>query len=230
MQSIYKASLVLILSSLLLACSNDEQVTQPEPSAKPQELAEAADGEVKWIEVEGYANRNNRSQVEQAIAPSNKRLEDRGDGLRDDESNRNLAAANAIAINDGTVGYVQWETPAALDYESAKLTIVGPDGNARRIDFAGGESMMVNETLPDGLYKWESVVTPSIDPYAKAQLSDARASGNIAEQASILEDLRAQGLYPSTQEIANNRQSGVFVVSDGEARATSAEASRSDSD
>jgi hypothetical protein len=130
-----------------------------------------------------------------------------------------------------TEGFLEWEVPEDVYYDSAELTIVTPDGKRITKNFGGNESMQVNEQLPDGLYKWESVVKPTIQPHVMESLQAARESGDLTKQKSLMAEYRQSGDLQSETEARDNRRSGGFVVRNGIAQpTTSAVTSYTDSD
>ncbi|MBT8115194.1 MAG: hypothetical protein KJP04_07425 [Arenicella sp.] len=131
--------------------------------------------------------------------------------------------ANTIRLRERSEGYVEWQPPAELAYSKAEVVVIGPDGKRQNHSFGPGEAMSLNDSLPDGLYKWESVVTPEIDPYVRDQMRSVRESGDFQAQQQLLERLRAQGSIPTEAQANENRQAGAFVVRDGIATPTTTE-------
>ncbi len=120
--------------------------------------------------------------------------------------------------NDPEAGVVQWNAPTEIAYRQADVLISGPSGKTVTRSFKPGQPIVLDEQLPDGVYSWESVITPEIDSYAREEMRQVREHGNIEAEQELLDRLRSQGSLPTEAQANENRQSGTFTVQDGVAR------------
>ena len=100
-------------------------------------------------------------------------------------------------------------------YDKTLLNISGPDGFSESSEFGSGEPVSYTGGLDDGIYKWEAVTVPRIPESVKTELMTLRESGNMTEASQRMKEYRDQGLFPSEQEVAENRISGGFRIQDG---------------
>lgn len=123
-----------------------------------------------------------------------------------------------VALRPLTESYIEWTTPENVDYSQVHVTVVGPDGQRITQSFGAGESLALSSALPDGIYSWESVVSPQVDELTREEMNAVRSSGNLEAERELLERLRENGSLPSEEQGDRNRQSGTFSVVDGIAR------------
>lgn len=125
-------------------------------------------------------------------------------------------AADAVLIDPTpTEGVVRWQAPQNRNYASAKITVSNENGETAVRNFEAGEAIELYGELPDGVYKWKSVITPEVDPSVRAQMRAVRASGDINAERELAADLRAQGSLPTEQEARDNVQFGNFIILNG---------------
>ncbi len=232
-----KTLLTLLALTALSACSDDDpavsSANQP-PAASVAAQHGSADAEADYYAADD-------AQYAREVAAERARQRQNAGEFADPEDENvpqddytsdayDAEHTNALTLREGSVGYVEWTPPAELAYEQASVTLIGPDGKRHEHNFGASEAIALNQNLPDGAYRWESVVTPSIDPYALEQMQAARESGDIATEREVVEDLRASGYYPSEEELKKNRQSGGFVVRNGVVLPADSGASRDDTD
>ena len=104
-----------------------------------------------------------------------------------------------------------WQTD--FEFESAVLTVSGPDDVILRKEFAAGEALELNladaasSGLPDGQYAWELRFSPRTSQEQKDRLRAARESGDDA----AITEFKSKGKMPI--EVAPS--SGYFRVSGG---------------
>ena len=128
---------------------------------------------------------------------------------------------STVKLLERNEGYIEWQAPSDIAYKQTDIVIVDESGERVNYTFAADEAMVLDSSLPDGLYKWESVVTPEIDPYVMDQMKSARASGDLQAQKNIKQKLHDEGSLPDGFGSKDNRQSGAFVVRDGVVTPTS---------
>ena len=112
-------------------------------------------------------------------------------------------------------GYIEWAPPQELDYKQTDIVISGSNGETVRHSFSSGEPLVLQGSLPDGVYNWESVVTPNIDPYVRQEMNQVRLQGDLQAEQQLTRRLRSQGYLQSEAQSNANRQSGTFTVRDG---------------
>ncbi|HAU67132.1 MAG TPA: hypothetical protein DCW52_01910 [Gammaproteobacteria bacterium] len=112
-------------------------------------------------------------------------------------------------------GIIRWEQPQNLAYSNAKITLFSDSGETLVRDFSSGESIELYGELPDGVYGWESVITPQISESVMAEMRAVRSSGDFNAEQELVASLRAEGSIPTEQEARDNVQSGSFVVLNG---------------
>ena len=82
--------------------------------------------------------------------------------------------------------------------------------------FIGGETIAIaDERLEDGVYAWESRLSPIIDPAIREEMVAVRVSGNFQEEQQLIAELREDGHIPTLEQAAQNVQSGHFTIQDG---------------
>ena len=167
------------------------------------------------------------------LAVNENQLDDSEVNEQDDyqgEQEDEYKQADSISFAASDTDEPSWNAPEDVAYAKAEIMISTPNGGLIKQSFGPGEAMVLNQALPDGLYLWESVVTPEIDPYSREEMAQVRASGDFKAERELIERLRAQGSMPTEKQVQQNRQSGGFTVTEGVARPTSIEASGQDQD
>ena len=116
-----------------------------------------------------------------------------------------MAAGGVLAKVTMSPSSIYWQPHG--QYAQITLTVSGPDGITTQV-FSGGvnPSFQVGSSA-DGNYKYELSVTPVINDAIRAQLREARATGDM----SIVSDMKRQGVLPS----GPTRQSGHFRIING---------------
>lgn len=112
-------------------------------------------------------------------------------------------------------GVIKWDQPQGTNYSSTKISISNQSGETIVRNFNNGESMELYGELPDGLYKWKSVVSPRVDEYVRKEMREVRSLGNINAERELIARLRAEGSLPTEKEARDNVQSGSFIVVNG---------------
>lgn len=112
-------------------------------------------------------------------------------------------------------GVIRWVQPQNLAYTNAKITISSDSGETIVRDFSSGEAIELYGELPDGVYGWESVITPEVDESVRAEMRAVRSSGDINAERELAARLRDEGSLPTEQQARDNVQSGSFIVLNG---------------
>ncbi|RBP50991.1 hypothetical protein [Arenicella xantha] len=209
----------------LIGCSNEP------PPHVTQKTAEAQDSVAEVISVqtseddslpaiEDASHRHNAVGGDSSSAVDD--VEGESDELTDelaDEIYANYEAPiDRVALQPLTENYVEWSAPENIDYSRADITIVGPDGQRIQQSFGPGESLSMDSSLPDGVYTWESVISPQVDESVRVEMQAVRSSGDSAAELELLQRLRNEGSLPTEEQGDQNRQSGSFSVINGVAR------------
>ena len=236
MKLIVSSTLFMLLLGTLVGCSDE----LPGSMLSESETVEATDSEKQIVSepagsIDRQPPKEKRSSSKQSKVPDANVSEaslvsedEPNTRARDEESVTDVQ--NKISLREATVDVVEWVAPRDVAYKSAMVTVIGPDGTRHELEFGAGQPLSFDKGLQDGLYRWESVVTPQIDSYAKEKMQAARNSGNLSAQQQVLEELQSDGYYPSAEELENNTQSGGFVVKDGVVTPTSIEPMTDDAD
>ncbi len=116
----------------------------------------------------------------------------------------------------GDVGSLTWEPSSFTDYESIQIQLSGPDNITIKKDFYSGEVASITESLPDGYYNWQSITTPTIDPYVRQQMTAVRESGDLVAETELKQRFRDEGSLLTREQAKNNLQSGGFRVANGQ--------------
>lgn len=124
-------------------------------------------------------------------------------------------APDRVSLVTNSEGYIQWTPPTEVYYQQAEVTLVSANGERIQQSYTSGEPIIIDDQLPDGVYKWEAVIVPEINPYAREQLAALRQSGDTVREQALLQQFRADGSFPSQQELNNNRQSGSLSIRNG---------------
>ncbi len=126
-------------------------------------------------------------------------------GAADDRMSEMAAARTTIRSTA-----VSWEP--LIDFNSAVLTVSGPDGAVLSREFGRGETPQIGvvdkrgNALVDGQYAWELRFSPALDPAVKRALQEARETGD----ETVVAELKRQGKLPEGAVI-----SGYFRVRSG---------------
>lgn len=231
----YKSTLgILVLVIAVTSCSGDRGTADSTDKAevkKQPESSKVAD-RITEESVDHQSSEKNESvaQVKQPIElrnePSDDEVAESEEATAHEFDDYAYVEQNDgadVKLIEGSEGYVGWHAPSDMAYSEAKVMVVAPDGERIQYSFSPNEAMVLDSSLPDGLYQWESVITPEIDPYVREQLSQARQAGDQQAERELMERFRAEGSLPTVEESNNNRQAGAFTVRDGVAMPTSIE-------
>lgn len=213
---VLKILAILGCASLLAACSNDDTEQQSAGTSKvkleqPKTDIGAHINKADAV-LQGNAAPSEVGALQEAV--EEQELE-KGSVPEEIDEPTDPYEGSKVKLVERSEGVIEWEAPIDVEYSKAEVTIVTQAGERVNYSFGPNESMMLESSLPDGLYQWESVVTPEIDPYVMDQMRSARNSGDISSQEQIIQRLRAEGSYPTEEELKNNRQAGAFVVREG---------------
>ncbi len=232
----------LFLVAILVSCSDDEKPVVEVPVSK--QSAESKDLMATTNESTSSVSNPFSAETTDTPTPDTSakipaKPESRADNSEHlsrsdpdvEESEEQLATKSApkpdqiltpeIAVN-GENGNLVWapvDQERHLDeknYRAFRLNISGPDGKVVEHSFGYGETPMLATSLNDGHYVWQSTIQPEIDPAIREQLMAVRESGNREAIKKKIEEFQQQGLFPSEDEIASNKQSGHFRVMDGQ--------------
>lgn len=125
---------------------------------------------------------------------------------------------NKVVLSPVSEDYVEWSPPTEVAYKQVDVMISAPNGKMIKRTFGPGETMVLDQALPDGIYSWESVVTPDINPYVHDEMRRIRELGDLQAEQELIAQLRASGDLPSEEQGNDNRRSGTFIVQDGKVR------------
>lgn len=233
-RSLNRPATILLLLFTVAACSGGEdagQVSKEAELTKQPERVQLADQIAKKSPVDSVAEEKVIELENQAsddeVAESD--YEAAADGF-DEYAYAEQNEGSTVRLLERSEGYVEWQAPSNIAYKKADIVIVGPNGEQVNYSFSANEAMVLDSSLPDGLYQWESVVTPEIDPYVMDQMRSARESGDLQAQKEIEQRLRDEGSLPDGFGSKDNRQSGAFVVRDGMVTPTSSVSNGEDED
>ena len=208
-----KGTIVLTMIVLLASCSG-EDAPELVSHQKVDNPAAANDLESTPRSTVSEAGNsvNNNPFVKPADASAGEAIENTAaeyadDDYTSDQPDGGLAFAES--------GYMEWQAPADVAYSKAELVVTGANGERLHRSFVPGEAIVIQDSIPDGHYLWESVVTPEIDPYVKEQMREVRESGNFDAEQALIAKLRAEGSLPTASQAQENRKSGSFSVRDG---------------
>jgi hypothetical protein len=153
---------------------------------------------------------------------------DNSEELNDEESSEDIQVENdyggdaydeasrTLSIDEEpSEGVIRWQQPQDLAYSNAKITISSNSGETIVRDFGSGESIELYGDLPDGVYGWESVITPQVSDSVRDEMRAVRSSGDLNAERELAARLRAEGSLPTEQEARDNVQSGSFIVLNG---------------
>ncbi|GAA6137786.1 hypothetical protein NBRC116583_15330 [Arenicella sp. 4NH20-0111] len=225
-RSLKLASAIVGMSILFMvsACSDDTaddkskassvkakagtQVDKIELSGSPSEVnnAEAADAPV---EINEFGSRESAELSDEL----NEQFE--ADEYPDNEDSYNQLSDKVEFDAEQSEGIVKWQAPQDRSYANAKITVSNENGETAVRNFKPGESIELYGQLPDGVYKWKSVITPEIEDSVREQMRAVRNSGDIHAERELAANLRAEGSIPTEREAQDNVQFGSFVVLNG---------------
>lgn len=129
-----------------------------------------------------------------------------------------------------SAGVIRWDAPEGVNYTDAQVTISAQGGDMATRNFNAGEPIELHGELPDGVYDWETVITPEINEYVRQEMREVRQSGDFQAERELIARLRAEGSIPTEEQARKNRQSGSFVVENGVVRPSLVDAPNSDRD
>jgi len=202
--------------TLLSSCSDDAaNVAVEKPEIKKDRtldgLAPEGSSEIHSHEItdqsgkSDYSKGLNDKELSEDIQVEN----DYGDDVYDEP-------AYTLSIDgEPSEGVIRWQQPQDLAYSNAKITISSDSGETIVRDFSGGESIELYGDLPDGVYGWESVITPQVSESVRSEMRAVRSSGDFNAERELAARLRAEGSLPTEQEARDNVQSGSFIVLNG---------------
>jgi hypothetical protein len=128
----------------------------------------------------------------------------------------------------GYAGSIYWEPNVAKGdaafsdantYAHLDLKLSSPTGKLIQQRFQPGEPVGLSAeqgVLPDGLYKWETVAVPTVDPQVRAEMVAVRESGDFTAEQALIARLRGRGMLPTEAQARSNVQSGHFTIRGGE--------------
>jgi len=126
-----------------------------------------------------------------------------------------LWAANPHSVNEnfatlqqGSGASVYWDIHPSVHFDSIKLTLSSDNLNLA----VESDAAPATDSLDDGAYQYELVVTPSLGPSVRAELKAARAAADGQENAAVARSLKSQGKTPSKRQV----QSGYFTILEGQ--------------
>lgn len=129
-----------------------------------------------------------------------------------------------------TEGVIRWEAPEGINYSNAQVTISAGSGDRTTRNFSPGEPIELYGDLPDGVYDWETVISPEVDEFTRQEMREVRQSGDFQAEKELIARLRSQGSIPTDEQARKNRQSGSFIVENGVVRPSLVDAPKSDQD
>ena len=241
--STYGALASVVLLAFVSACSEAPE-QQAQTDQKPAQTASAPDMSPQPVEAPAAnalpdtTQSTADSQAAEPATPDTDRAQTAAAGdpeptAQDPDlvssSETQTAAANAAPafLVTADTGGVYWEpAPQAADlnsnlnsYAHLELTLASPTGKIINHRFAPGEPVglgAASGTLHDGVYKWETVTAPVVEPHVRAEMAAVREAGDFAAEQTLIKEFRGQGLLPTEAQARANRQSGHFVVQNGQ--------------
>ena len=213
--------------ALLSSCSGDvppdrsktENIGQASNALNNLASSGESDGHSHDI-AEESANTDGTNNVDEAVSDSHKDINQElsRDHQAEDEYNDEFydEPSRTLSIDPNpSEGIIRWVQPQDLAYSNAQITLFSDSGETLVRDFSAGESIELYGELPDGVYGWESVITPQISESVRSEMREVRASGDFEAERELVAALRAEGSLPTEQEARDNVQSGSFVVLNG---------------
>jgi len=232
-----KRSIAVLLASVLVACSGNEDSEHKSQGSEQTEAKLQTEKSKIADQIAKSANSDSAledsKKHDSASQSVELRKEASDDEVAESEDEAELENANledphvepyegsTVRLLERSEGYIEWQPPSDVAYSKADVVVVAPSGERVKYSFDANEAMVLDSSLPDGLYKWESVITPEIDPHAMDQMRSVRETGNLQAQTELKQKLVEEGSFPSAEELSNNRQSGAFTVRDGVVKPTS---------
>lgn len=220
---------VSMISVLLGACSNQPPEHIPvSASESPQtEVVDASDEAV----VETSSIEHESTHVAESASAQDSLSEDAhvGENVSEEELELHAddtvfenfeAPTETVALVPLTANRIEWSAPIERSYERITVNLVGPNGVLQKREFEPGESIEWDSELQDGLYRWESVLTPEVDESVRQQMNEVRSQGNLEAEQALIARLRSEGSLPTEEQGNQNRQSGTFTVTNGVIRPT----------
>jgi len=212
----YRLAACALCLTLLSSCSDDAAEVAVEKSEIKQDRT--LDGLVPAASSGSHSHEVSDQGVKpDTVADYSKGLDDEelsedGDYDNDgyDESSHTLSIDE-----EPSEGVIRWQQPQDLAYANAKITISSDGGETIVRDFGSGEPIELYGDLPDGVYGWESVITPQVSDSVRDEMRAVRSSGDINAERELAARLRAEGSLPTEQEARDNVQSGSFIVLNG---------------
>ena len=219
--------------ALLMSCSGDKPADQANvddqtvQNSENTAVALEPSGLDAFLEAESSSEKNADNPVikNTGVADENEDDSSVADASADDEggayydeSEYEEPVYKVSLRSDETQGVIEWDTPEGINYSAAQVRISGANGETVTRNFGAGEAIALYSTLPDGVYGWETVITPEISPYVKEQMRAVRESGDLRKEKQLIAQLREDGSLPSLDQARENRQSGNFIVRDGVVR------------
>ena len=235
---------VFRLSSLLLvvflaACSDEPAVEQSNQAASQNSKRASADSafdQLQAIDERDISQREGEPKTEIAIeSPSvadqidEESLDTVSNELQDDDDAYYEPSSIVTFSSEESSGVIRWEAPEGVNYSNAQVTISGNGGDRTTRSFSAGEAIELYGELPDGVYKWETVITPEVDESVRDQMRAVRESGDFQAEKELAARLRAEGSLPTRKQAQKNRQSGAFIVQGGIVRPSLVDDPNSDS-
>lgn len=231
----------VLLLALLAACSDESAVEQAGGHAVSESSSSLETSPLDNLQ--GNAEQNSGAvRQPELFAETRADSGKQGDAQLTDEGNGELADSEEDQYADyepsttvtfsaeETSGVIRWEAPEGLSYSNAKVIISGKGGDMTTRNFSPGEPIELYGELPDGVYGWETVISPEVDEFVREEMRSVRASGDLQAENELKARLRAEGSLPTKEQARENRQSGNFVVQDGIVRPSLVDVPNSDQD
>ncbi len=151
--------------------------------------------------------------------------------LEDQSETSYYESSTKVTFNaEETEGVIRWEAPEGINYSNAQVTISAGGGDRTTRNFSPGEPIELYGDLPDGVYDWETVISPEVDEYTRQEMREVRQSGDFQAEKELIARLRSEGSIPTDEQARKNRQSGSFIVENGVVRPSLVDAPKSDQD
>ena len=216
--------LAMCLGLAFTACSKDEdEVSVAEPAIQQSAEQEPAQSNPiappEKVFKKPTAEDEQTASDEESEADTSDEAEAESD-LSDAEFEATEPEPEKIVFRKKSEGYLEWLAPTETNYNNAEVNVTLPNGVTETYRFESGEPIVLQGDLADGLYQWESVITPQIDETVMADMREVRERGNLDEINATQEYYRSQGLLPTQEQVTENRQSGAFRVHNGVISAT----------
>ena len=139
----------------------------------------------------------------------------------------NKGVQTPLFVIKGDASAIYWEpnlkaavyqVGEAASYANLDLTVSGPTGKIIKQRFTPDQPVKLGAEaggFTDGLYKWQTVAAPVIDPSVRKEMAAVRESGDLAAEQALIARLRGQGVLPTEEQARDNVQSGHFTIRDG---------------